>query len=206
LQNAAALDLTEGSVLVLADDERSWAQPGKLSIDGLTYNSLALVKDARSRLRWVGLQPEFRSQPYRQLAKVLRANGDDAGAVRVLVAAQDARFASSPLPTRLWAAFLKGTIGYGHRPLLALVWSLAVILIRWGVVWVGRSAGVMRPTWPENPPCSGDDPYEELHPFLYSIDVFFPFVNFHQEHYWWPDAKVSGHCVIWAAGLGSTGG
>ena len=83
--------------------------------------------------------------------------------------------------------------------MLALAWSLGVILIGWGVVWLGRSAGVMRPTWPENAPRSGnqnDDPYEELHPFLYSIDLFFPFVNFHQEHYWWPDANRSGHLVF----------
>ena len=63
-------------------------------------------------------------------------------------------------------------------------------------MWIGRSAGVMRATWPENSPRSGDVPYEELNPFLYSIDLFFPFVNFDQEHYWWPDANASGQCVI----------
>jgi hypothetical protein len=114
----------------------------------------------------------------------------------VLIAREDARFARYGLFGALWGGLLKATIGYGHRPLLAVFWSLAVILIGWGVARIGHRAGVMRPTWPENSPRSGDDPYEELHPFLYSIDLFFPFVNFHQEHYWWPDANTSGECVI----------
>ena len=26
--------------------------------------------------------------------------------------------------------------------------------------------------------------------------MFLPFVNLHQEHYWWPDANASGECVV----------
>jgi hypothetical protein len=26
--------------------------------------------------------------------------------------------------------------------------------------------------------------------------VFLPFVNLHQEHYWWPDESLRGDCVI----------
>jgi hypothetical protein len=35
-----------------------------------------------------------------------------------------------------------------------------------------------------------------MHPFLYSLDVFLPFVNLHQEHYWWPDSKNTGQCAL----------
>jgi hypothetical protein len=31
---------------------------------------------------------------------------------------------------------------------------------------------------------------------MYSLDVFLPFVNFHQEHYWWPDAGRTGEYSI----------
>jgi hypothetical protein len=31
---------------------------------------------------------------------------------------------------------------------------------------------------------------------LYSLDVFLPFVDLHQEHYWWPDEAASGECAI----------
>ena len=59
-----------------------------------------------------------------------------------------------------------------------------------------KRAGVMRATWPENAPTSSEPDYEDLHPFLYSLDVFLPFVNLHQEHYWWPDSKTSGQCAL----------
>jgi hypothetical protein len=31
---------------------------------------------------------------------------------------------------------------------------------------------------------------------LYSLDVFVPFVNLHQENYWWPDETALGECAI----------
>jgi hypothetical protein len=197
LENGATLDLTGASVTGLGDDERSWPQPGKLLIDGFTYKSFGDVKDAPSRLRWVALQPEFHPQPYRQLAKVLRANGDDAGAVSVLIAEQDARYRNSYLIRRIWAAFLKTTVGYGHEPLLTIIWAAIVVLLGWLMVTVGLQAGVMRRTWPESIPTSENvSSYERLHPLLYSLDVFLPFVNLHQEHYWWPDADAEGEWTI----------
>jgi hypothetical protein len=197
LENGATLDLNGASVAGLSDDQRSWPQPGKLLIDGFTYKSFGDVKDAPSRLRWVALQPEFHPQPYRQLAKVLRANGDDAGAVSVLIAEQDARYRNSYLIRRIWAAFLKTTVGYGHEPLLTIIWAAIVVLFGWLMVTVGLQAGVMRRTWPESIPISGEVPsYERLHPLLYSLDVFLPFVNLHQEHYWWPDADAEGEWSV----------
>jgi hypothetical protein len=63
-------------------------------------------------------------------------------------------------------------------------------------VLIGKRAGVMRLTWPENSlPPSGNQTHG-LHPLLYSLDVFLPFVNLHQEHYWWPDEALKGECVI----------
>jgi hypothetical protein len=31
---------------------------------------------------------------------------------------------------------------------------------------------------------------------LYSLDVFLPFVNLHQELYWWPDEASKGECIF----------
>ena len=197
LENGATLDLSGASVLAMDDDEQSWPQPGKLLIDGLTYKTFGLVNKARSRLLWLALQPEFHPQPYRQLARVLRANGDDAGAVSVLIAEQDARYQNSFLLRRIWAAFLKTTVGYGHEPLLTIMWASMVVLLGWLMVTIGSRAGVIRRTWPESIPISeGVSSYERLHPLLYSLDVFLPFVNLHQERYWWPDADAAGEIVL----------
>jgi hypothetical protein len=205
LENGALLDLSNANISAVFDDEKSWPPPGKLLIDGFTYHSLGGTSsyftrwtsptDAGSRLRWLALQPGFHPQPYRQLAKVLAESGDDAGATRVRIAAEDLRYAQHGTLGRLWGAFLKYTIGYGHRPLLAIEWSFLVVLLGWIVVRVARDAGVMRLTWPENtvPPI---DPHAGLYPLLYSLDVFVPFVNLHQEHYWWPDPQSAGEAHI----------
>ena len=208
LQNGATLDLRGSSVNGLVDDEASWPAPGRLAIDGFVYQDFyGGPVDAASRLRWVGLgagqhppwlvvASGFHSQPYRELAKVLRERGDDAGAARVLIAEEDARYSQHGTLGRLVGGFIKWTIGYGHRPLLAIGWSLAVILLGWSAVSIGAQAGVMAPTWPENQPPEATKSYEELHPLLYSLDAFLPFVNLHQEHYWWPDATVTGECRL----------
>ena len=195
LENGAVLNLDGASVGSLLDDPHSWPAPGKLSLDGFTYEHLA-VADAPSRLRWLALQPEYHPQPYRQLAKVLREQGDEEGAIAVLVASEDLRHASYGRASALWGGFLNATIGYGHRPLRTIGWSLLVILIGWPIVSAAKRAGVMRPTFPENIPQSSEPDYEELHPLLYSLDAFLPFVNLHQEHYWWPNSKAAGDCEI----------
>jgi len=197
LNNGASVDLREASLGSLIDEPRSWPAPGKLELDGLTYDQLGgPAIDARSRLQWLALQPEFHLQPYRQLAKLLRNNGDDSGATEVLIATEDRRHASMGRLGALWGGFLNATIGYGHKPLRTIGWSLLVILIGWPIVWMAKHAGVMRPTWPENIPHASEPDYEELHSLLYSLDAFLPFVNLHQEHYWWPNAKASGDCVV----------
>jgi hypothetical protein len=202
LQNGAIVDLGIAHVGVLLDEEKSWPAPGNLLIDGFTYDSFGAGSpvDVKTRMRWISLQPQaraaFRPQPYRQLAKVYRESGFENEAVQVLIAEQDARYAGFGPLGRLWGAFLKGTIGYGHRPLRAIFWSLAVVLLGTIVIAIAKSADVMRRTYPENAPAAADDHYERLYPLLYSLDVFLPFVNLHQEHYWWPKATAKGNFAL----------
>jgi hypothetical protein len=71
-----------------------------------------------------------------------------------------------------------------------------VVVVGWIVTAIAKRAGVMRLTWPESTPPPGGDSTTSLHPLLYSLDVFLPFVNLHQEHYWWPDDAATGNCSI----------
>jgi hypothetical protein len=210
LKNGAMLDLRGATVNGLYDDEGSWPLPGRLEIQGFTYRDFFTPPtDAASRLRWIrlgeGKHPDwmnipdgFRTQPYRELAKVLRERGDESGATQVLIAEEDMRYAQLGPVARAWGYFLNFAVGYGHRPLRALYWSLAVILFGTLVVLAAKRAGVMAPTFPENYPPNYEKMHEELHPLLYSLDVFLPFVNLHQEHYWWPDATKSGTAEVFA--------
>jgi hypothetical protein len=196
LRNGASLSLEGSSAQVLVDDRDSWPEAGRLRIDGFSYRQLASLNDADSRLHWLGLQEGFHPQPYRQLAKQLTESGDDAGATRVLIAKEDLRYREFGIAGRFWGEFLKWTIGYGHRPMLTIMWSALVVLLGWSLVWIGNRAGVMRRTYPENTPGSAADHYEELYPLLYSLDVFLPFVNLHQERYWWPDGRTAGEFAV----------
>ena len=215
LENGATLELSGANVGWLFDEEHSWPEPGKLLIDGFSYGAiggtLAILPgrkspiDARSRLRWLALQPGFHPQPYRQLAKVLRESGDEPVAIRVLIAAEDERYRRYGWAGGILGGFLKKTIGYGHRPMLTVFFMLGVIVVGWAIVAIGKRAGVMRPTWPENPPASEKTNYPRLRPFLYSLDVFLPFVNLHQERYFWPDGDAAGDCVIFGGRLGIRG-
>lgn len=206
LQNEATLNLAAAKVAFLADDEQSWPEPGHLILDGFVYARLGPPLDAASRLRWLARQPPgLHLQPYRQLAKVLRDSGDDPGAIKVQIAAEDARYSQHGLAAKLLGWFLKVTIGYGHRPLLALLWSLGVVLLGSVIVLAGKRAGVMRLTWPETTPPPSGDRAQGLNPLLYSLDVFVPFVNLHQEHYWWPDERAVGHMRIGATEISVRG-
>ena len=211
LKNGAILDLGDASVGSLLDDEWSWPAPGKLIIDGFTYNDLSSETDNHSdqhaeesaldrnsvenRLRWLSLQPPgFYSQPYNELAKYYLGSGEDAAAVKVYITEEDDRYSRGGFWRRAWGGFLKSTIGYGHRPLLAFNWSVLVVLLGWAAIVMGKRSGVMRLTWPENSPPPGEEHISGLHPLLYSLDVFLPFVDLHQEHYWWPDESLQGEC------------
>jgi hypothetical protein len=218
LQNGATLDLRATTANGLVDDEGSWPQAGRLAIEGFQYGVIySSPIDSRSRLRWIGLDSDprppwladmpvgFRPGPYRELARVLRNSGDEAGARTVLMAQEDARYRSLGTLERLWGLILKWTIGYGHQPTRAIGWSFAVVMLGWLMVSLGARAGVMAPTFPENRPPDYDKSYEKLHPFLYSLDVFLPFVNLHQEHYWWPDATKSGTAKAFSFSLSCNG-
>src|SRR5271165_658256 len=92
------LDLSRATVGPFFDDRISWPRQGNLYLDGLVYSSIE-PNDTPSRLSWLDRQRpkdndsvHFTPQPYEQLAKVLREDGDDAGAKNVLIAMENARW------------------------------------------------------------------------------------------------------------------
>jgi len=105
------LDLVNTHVDALVDDRQSWPDGQKLRIDGLVYERFSgsdTPKSARARLDWLSRQKDFAPQPYGQVAKVLRDNGDDAGARRVLSEMERLRrkheYASRNRFVRFWAS------------------------------------------------------------------------------------------------------
>lgn len=115
------VDLSSGDVNNIEDDIESW--PREIKLSDLVYNH---INPPDGRTYWLKLQNEwnFDSQPYEQLALVLKENGDDDDAIAVNVKknADEGTFIedATTLPERLtsprdtWICYIGGLIGYGY--------------------------------------------------------------------------------------------
>lgn len=142
LRREARLDgtlaLTGASIGTIHDEAACWPKPGDLLLNRCRYGAfIDGPVDAESRLDWLARQTpkrwgeDFWPQPYEQLAAVFRemGHGEDASAVLVIKErlqrrARRARTENSMLRAVLTVSdgILGITLGYGRRPLFALVW------------------------------------------------------------------------------------
>jgi hypothetical protein len=196
-----ALNLQYSRLGVIVDDEDSWPQRGQLLLDGLEYEGFAgdrTPMDAQRRLEWLRRQlPDFRPQPYDQLARVFRRMGREADAVEVLIAKQEDLIRHGKLSRwgRLTRRILGVTIGHGYRSGRALLWSLAFVIAGALIFGWANARGLMAPSSPEilTDPlyrAGGTIPpdYPRFEALFYSLDAFLPIVDLHQEGFWLPDA------------------
>ncbi len=86
------VDVSRSTVGVLLDDLASWPIDGKLNLDGFEYESFGgQMFHATERLDWLkGCRDPHKPQPFAQIAKVFRQEGQD-GATKVLIASSNAR-------------------------------------------------------------------------------------------------------------------
>lgn len=179
------VQLLHSRVGQLSDDATSWPHARKLMSEGFVYDGFGLdsPQTATDRLRWLELQPpeRFRPQPYEQLAQVFRLMGRDVDARLVLIAKQDARRTRATLSrkTRAWLWFLGKSISYGYEPWRVMGFMAIMILIGWAVF----SSDHMVPTGNFQP---------DYNAFIYSLEVFVPLVDLHQERYYHPSAEKAG--------------
>jgi len=233
------VDLRNASADTLYDSEVSWPSQGNLYLDGFVYRHISSrCTDAVKRLQWLGRQgesppepslssdhmtcdmadsrarrhPEFKGQPYRQLAKVLREMGDDRGARRVLYAMEGVRqnLGGASLRSRTWSWVLKATIGYGYYPGWAVWWIVGLAVLGTAIFHVGYRAGLMTPAdkeaytyyqkHAEPPPY-----YQHFNSFIYSLENSVPVLKLGQDSNWTPDpatpASPRGRWVTWPSFL-----
>ena len=193
------------SIGTFDDDSKSWPESGKLLLDGLVYERFSggAPKDAKKRLDWLARQESFAPQPYRQLAKVLRNEGNDAGARRVLAKRESLRrvYENRDLPRHIQlsrlalSALLRWTIGYGYYASSALWWLVGLALLGVVLFWGGYCAGSIAPTdkqaydsFKQNSQLPHN--YEGFHPFVYSLENSFPLVKLGQVDHWQPDPNA----------------
>ncbi len=194
------LNLQHSRVGLIYDDEMSWPERGYLQINGLEYEGFEgelVPLTARTRLDWIRrMLPEFRPQPYEQLAKVFVHLGMDNEATDILIAKEDDRLRyAGPRPLqRIGRYILRYTIAYGYRPWLALIWALGFLVGGAFIFQAAYLSGLMVPASaevlvseaytrerilpPDYPPFEG---------WAYALDTFLPLVSLFLEEYWLPD-------------------
>jgi len=201
-RDGVVLDLRHATVGPFADDEQSWPRQGNLKLDGFVYSSFGSAfggpQDAASRLRWLGLQGTgvFIPQPYEQLAKVLRENGDDAGATAVLIAMDNARRQYGNLSwwERGWSWILYETIRYGYNTWQALWFIGGFVIFGAFLFFFGhRFEGI---TQIDKEDIEHSRPFN---PLVYSLETFLPLVDLQQAKHWAPKSEGSkfGRCLRW---------
>jgi len=194
------LALDWASVGTLWDDRASWPKKGYLHLEGFVYQAIAegAPSSAGARLEWLRRQGGvFRPGPYEQLAQVLRGSGDEEGAREVLIVKEkDRRRLTEMSGWRALVHWVMGwLVGYGYQPWRAVKYMLYIVAFGWLAFGAGSALGLMRGTngvgTLPGGEADGKRPRElpGFNFFVYSVDVFVPVVDLHQEKRWQPDGS-----------------
>lgn len=214
-----SIDLRFAKIYAIQDKKESWPKAGRLDLDGLIYERIAQGSPitGSERLDWIRrqcLKENFSPQPYEQVARVLQISGHQEAAIKVLIGEQEDRLKYGGLGQfeRFWNGFLYHTISHGYKPHRALLFSLFIIYIGLIVFDLGYAQGLIEPSEleaysiattkdssPSIPSNLGSSTgtqmvktppaYPEFYSLMYSVDVFLPIIDFHQESFWLPKAS-----------------
>ena len=152
-----AIDLAAARIGTLVDGHGTltvWQNGGHV-LDGLHYDRIVGVTDAKDRVAWLEKQKgshlttDFKPQPWEQLIKVLREMGHPHEAGDVAIAKQEQLRKAGKIKGRVRSSlhWLYGVAtGYGHRPLHLVGWNLLVLTFCATWFAVAGSNGFMAPT------------------------------------------------------------
>ncbi len=202
-----SVDLSNASVGTLDDELQSWPPMGKLELDGFTYARISSPnKDVKARLAWIARQQPFTPQPYRQFAKILRDEGDEDSARKVLFETERLRSKEwdKTWLARLWSGAKRLTIGFGYRPEWAAYWLLGFIILGMILFNGGFSAGGIVPVdkdaygtfkqFSQLPPH-----YARFNALVYSLENSVPLFRLGQADSWQadPDPQWQQRTLAW---------
>ena len=223
VKGGGTFDLSFAKADVLEDDEKS-RENFDFLLDGFSYKQFQSPGDVESRIEWLKKRPkgvEFSPQPFEHAAKVLFAMGKSRDAREVLFAME--QHITEEKNISRWNKFKRQlweiTTGYNYRLRRMLATSAFIVVVGATVFGAANHYGYIvphqpvvlnltqdqkalkdreceskkRPTevveclLPEHPP---------FQPFIYSMDIFIPLFNLHQEPYWYPKPSANAH-IAW---------
>jgi hypothetical protein len=199
-----SLNLINTTVDSLSDDPVSWPPRGNLQLHGFVYARFSAfsTSDPKERLAWLARLKSFTPLPYRQLAKVLKDEGDDVGAKQVLYKMASLRDRKVPGKlARGWNLILKCTVGYGYYPVRALACLMVLAAFGYLLFWGGYYAGNIVPmdkdayvSFRKNGRLP--DYYGRFHASVYSFENSFPLVRLGQADRWQPDPSPDNSALF----------
>jgi hypothetical protein len=194
------VDLSDASIGAISHNRDSWLKLADLRLDGCTYKRFldpvpGPVPPVSERLEWVRKQQAFARQPYRQLADVLRDDGNDQGAREVLFEMEEDRRRKTTPESRLvgflnWV--LKITIRHGYSPAHIWRWILGLTLVGGLFYWPWNGSRNMIPTETQafqsfNQNGHAPAGYERFYPLIYSLGNSIPPLSLDQNKHWQPN-------------------
>jgi sRNA-binding regulator protein Hfq len=202
------LDLRLMKVATLLDDESGWPREGNLFLDGFTYDRIEdhAPKDAVSRIRWLHRQSHntMHTQPYEQLALVLRNMGLEREARKVMIEKNrdQANFTKAFSHGWWWYNVFGRLIGYGYAPSRAFFISLGMIALGGLLFHLCYVRNIITPTDErgymkdsagqiilENGRRRFSEEYPKFNAFVYSLESFTPLLKLDQSESWTPNAN-----------------
>lgn len=153
------------------------AWPNRIDFSGFVYRNLGgrnpiqppsmADRPVSWFVAWLAKQNPYASEPYEQLARVLRMGGRPEAADEILYAGKERERAHATLSHRVWMTTIDVLIGYGYHLWRALAWVAGFIL---------AGIAVLR--------FSGQGPRNQM-PFgvAYSFDMLLPIIRLREKHY-----------------------
>ena len=218
----AIVDLRDASCSTLEDlDGRAWEADVQLNLENFIYSRIgrpdsgpakSTAEQVKHRIQWLRQSTDgqsFLPQPYAQLAKVIREQGDDDAARKIeeekirLGIRERAKYRFlDKLARPLWACYWL-FFRYGLSPLRASLTIAGFLLLGWGAVKWANSAGMLvLGTSPvstvlvksngkkyavhvpvSKPTAETPDVAcgDAINPFLYAVDMFIPLLSLKEE-------------------------
>ncbi|MGH3625455.1 MAG: oxidoreductase, partial [Sciscionella sp.] len=200
------ISLRHAYCAALTDSAAFWEATGGVDLEDFRYDALAEPvplwddKQVIRRLTWLrqAMSQQYSPGPYDQLAAMFRATGSDEHASTVLIRKQRHRYEALADGYRvlwpgvwLWSLVQRLMVGYGYRPTRALVWLL--LLLVFGTLWFGLLPDDCALHHANNAnlvvsdgrcALSSDDKEVVWNPFLYTLDLLVPIVDFGNKNRW----------------------
>jgi cytoskeletal protein CcmA (bactofilin family) len=176
-------------------NQMSSPTPGNLNLDGFIFSSLDSPATATFQKQWLLRQKDAASsQPYEQIASVLRAMGLEDHAREILIAKNDEqRKKPQGFGGFIWYQLFGRFIGYGYHPWSAFYASLFFIVLGYVLFRLGKLWNLMTPTKaeaylnPETTPGQLTELYPTFNAFFYSLETFVPFLHLNLSDHWTPN-------------------